>query len=603
MPPSISGLPAQASLVSTGQTVPVSLRGAVSDGFKAVMQTAVSTGMAAGRDGPVLALSLAGGVVSVPAAPPDGGPAPGPLPGHQADRRAVAPAVLNSGKPDGPDMAADGGQQIPPRPVVAGLSVPAMPDQHTRPHGSGGIMAWPEDASSAATPVQAVPAPGWVPDAAAGLPAIPGSAWASIMMAAQPGADAAVAASRPSAAQDSGGADSAGPGAVLDSPAATKLAGAGPGGMGRLPGPETRLAADRLGGLVLPDALAARDGGGTAAARGGTGAGPSQQATPASATLPVVQVKVSVTPGPPGVAAAMPPPASAGIPPIGTRPIGTRPIGATALASQDPVGGSAAVAGADKAAARWVDEPAIAPPGSSSAPALPPNVLPAAAPAMALAPPSAAPAPVAPSSAADGSAAMVTQQLGPVLLSLAQSPDGSSQMTLQLHPTTLGQVSIQINRSIDGASVTVTADRPETARLMMEDAPGLQKALDAAGIPTAGRVVTFAVTGAGPVASLAGAGVVSVPLHAVAGHDVAPDAAVPAAHAAQAEFGEVGPGDRGGHEPASGQDSAGRGQAATDQPREGAAASGQSRGQGGQGGGPADSWAAWARRHLNTELI
>ena len=88
-------------------------------------------------------------------------------------------------------------------------------------------------------------------------------------------------------------------------------------------------------------------------------------------------------------------------------------------------------------------------------------------------------------------------QLAPALAAVSTSPpaaDGTHSVTVQLHPDSLGQVRVQIDQTAGGgARVAVTAERPETLNLLRHDAPALLNALDQAGVPATGRVVSFQV--------------------------------------------------------------------------------------------------------------
>jgi flagellar hook-length control protein FliK len=88
-------------------------------------------------------------------------------------------------------------------------------------------------------------------------------------------------------------------------------------------------------------------------------------------------------------------------------------------------------------------------------------------------------------------------QLAPALAAVSTSlpaADGTRSVTVQLHPDSLGQVRVQIDQTAGGAArVAVTAERPETLNLLRHDAPALLNALDQAGVPATGRVVSFQV--------------------------------------------------------------------------------------------------------------
>jgi hypothetical protein len=93
-------------------------------------------------------------------------------------------------------------------------------------------------------------------------------------------------------------------------------------------------------------------------------------------------------------------------------------------------------------------------------------------------------------------------QIGSALLTLGPAADGSQQMTLRLHPAELGVVQVQIGRSDTGAAhVEITAEKADTLQALLRDQPQLHRALDDAGVPAAGRTVTFH---AAPIQSAAG---------------------------------------------------------------------------------------------------
>jgi hypothetical protein len=119
---------------------------------------------------------------------------------------------------------------------------------------------------------------------------------------------------------------------------------------------------------------------------------------------------------------------------------------------------------------------------------VPDFVLPQAAPASA--PPVVTT--VAPAASHTNSAATPTAQVAPVLVSLAQTPEGTQRMTLHLQPDTLGHVQIQIERLSDAAAkVDITVQRQHTLDLLLHDQPQLQHALDQAGVPQEGRTLTL----------------------------------------------------------------------------------------------------------------
>ena len=101
-------------------------------------------------------------------------------------------------------------------------------------------------------------------------------------------------------------------------------------------------------------------------------------------------------------------------------------------------------------------------------------------------------APVAPAHASPAAATPPAAQIGSGPLTLGPAADGSQQMTLRLHPAELGVVQVQIGRSDTGAAhVEITAEKADTLQALLRDQPQLHRALDDAGVPAAGRAVTF----------------------------------------------------------------------------------------------------------------
>lgn len=83
-------------------------------------------------------------------------------------------------------------------------------------------------------------------------------------------------------------------------------------------------------------------------------------------------------------------------------------------------------------------------------------------------------------------------QIAPALLALAKTADGNQQMTVRLQPDELGMVQIRIERAPSGATqVEITAEKSDTLQALQRDQPQLHHMLDVAGIPSAGRTVTF----------------------------------------------------------------------------------------------------------------
>ena len=100
-------------------------------------------------------------------------------------------------------------------------------------------------------------------------------------------------------------------------------------------------------------------------------------------------------------------------------------------------------------------------------------------------------APAPSSAAAHAAAPAPAQQLAPALVALAHGPSGAA-VTLRLDPAELGHVQVRIERDTAGAaSIQVTAERPETLRMLTTDQPQLHRVLDGAGLPTEGRSLTF----------------------------------------------------------------------------------------------------------------
>ena len=97
-------------------------------------------------------------------------------------------------------------------------------------------------------------------------------------------------------------------------------------------------------------------------------------------------------------------------------------------------------------------------------------------------------------SPASGAGALgVARQLSPAFVELAEGRSGHS-VTLRLDPAGLGHVQVRIERDAAGAAtVQVTAERPETLRLLVADQPQLHRALDSAGVSPEGRTLGFSL--------------------------------------------------------------------------------------------------------------
>jgi hypothetical protein len=88
------------------------------------------------------------------------------------------------------------------------------------------------------------------------------------------------------------------------------------------------------------------------------------------------------------------------------------------------------------------------------------------------------------------------------LVTLAKTADGTQQMTVRLHPAELGMVQVRIERATSGLTqVDITADRPETLLALQRDQPALHRTLDQAGVPSAGRTVSFHAVPPAPASS------------------------------------------------------------------------------------------------------
>jgi hypothetical protein len=98
------------------------------------------------------------------------------------------------------------------------------------------------------------------------------------------------------------------------------------------------------------------------------------------------------------------------------------------------------------------------------------------------------------------------EQVAPALVTMATTTGGSQQMTVKLQPAELGMVQIRIDRAPSGATqIAVTAEKADTLQALQRDQPQLHLALDQAGIPAAGRTMTFHVVDPAPSSS-SGAG-------------------------------------------------------------------------------------------------
>jgi flagellar hook-length control protein FliK len=75
---------------------------------------------------------------------------------------------------------------------------------------------------------------------------------------------------------------------------------------------------------------------------------------------------------------------------------------------------------------------------------------------------------------------------------LAKAVNGNQQMTVRLHPVELGMVQVRIERMSSGSTlVEITAEKIDALHAMQRDQTRLHRSLDEAGIPEAGRTITF----------------------------------------------------------------------------------------------------------------
>lgn len=89
-------------------------------------------------------------------------------------------------------------------------------------------------------------------------------------------------------------------------------------------------------------------------------------------------------------------------------------------------------------------------------------------------------------------------QLAPALIALHPNAAGQQSLMLRLTPAELGTVQVEVSHAHDGtASVTVTAERPETLQLLQHDHQQLSQALDQAGVSSEGRNLSFSLAADG----------------------------------------------------------------------------------------------------------
>jgi flagellar hook-length control protein FliK len=87
------------------------------------------------------------------------------------------------------------------------------------------------------------------------------------------------------------------------------------------------------------------------------------------------------------------------------------------------------------------------------------------------------------------------------------APGTARDITIHLQPGTLGAVQVRIERGQDGAAtITLQADKPDTLHALQLDAAHLHQALDRAGLPTAGRQMSFELAPQSTAGSVSGGG-------------------------------------------------------------------------------------------------
>jgi flagellar hook-length control protein FliK len=184
--------------------------------------------------------------------------------------------------------------------------------------------------------------------------------------------------------------------------------------------------------------------------------------------------------------------------PTDPHPPATQAASAVVPQPAEPISAGAAIASADRrTAARAATEATAQPVAGTNQPLPQPASVPipqAAAPVAVAAPPA------APAHAATTGSPLA--QLAPTLVTLARTADGTQQMTVRLHPAELGMVQVRIERATSGLTqVDITADKPETLLALQRDQPALHRTLDQAGVPSAGRTISFHAVPPAPASS------------------------------------------------------------------------------------------------------
>ena len=98
-------------------------------------------------------------------------------------------------------------------------------------------------------------------------------------------------------------------------------------------------------------------------------------------------------------------------------------------------------------------------------------------------------------------------QVAPAVVALASGPAGTHHLSLLLTPADLGTVQITLHRAAGGPTqVEIVAQHPQTLGLLQHDQAQLHRALDQAGVPAAGRSLSFQLGTGGAGTDMAGGG-------------------------------------------------------------------------------------------------
>ena len=325
-------------------------------------------------------------------------------------------------------------------------------------------------------------------------------------------ADAASLLVRPAASQPTVSTDLGGIDGTLGRPAATRtpaaltsvtpvplsdasLAAAQPSASMSVPGTEPGAEPVRLPtppAAPQPAFTAAPPGAGTE--RDLSRAAPAPTArTPKTVTAEPAQVAAQ------GEAEASSPRVALDAPGPGANPIGAGPVGADP--TDDGAGSFSQVlnlAERDLAAPQAREEgEATAPAGPTSQPTSHLDGVLAAASASHVQASHAVAAP-APPNAEAAPTPSVAEQIAPAVVSMAQGRAAGRRLQVSITPDELGQVSITVERAVDGTTaVHVAAERAATLDLLRRDQADLARALDQAGAGAGGHSLSFSLLGGG----------------------------------------------------------------------------------------------------------